>query len=47
MLGVTPGKQPRFVRDFMAGASGVADAIGRYVAEVKAGTFPQDDLHAY
>jgi 3-methyl-2-oxobutanoate hydroxymethyltransferase len=47
MLGVTPGKQPRFVRDFMAGAAGVADAIGRYVAEVKAGTFPHDDLHSY
>lgn len=40
MLGIYPGKKPRFVKDFMQGASSIADAVARYVAEVKAGTFP-------
>ncbi|MBB4843488.1 3-methyl-2-oxobutanoate hydroxymethyltransferase [Paucibacter oligotrophus] len=47
MLDVTPGRRPRFVKNFMAGASSVQDAVARYVAEVKAQTFPQDDLHSY
>lgn len=40
MLGIYPGKKPRFVKDYMQGASSVADAVKRYVQEVKAGTFP-------
>lgn len=40
MLGMNPGRIPKFVKNYMTGAQGVADAIGRYVAEVKAGTFP-------
>jgi 3-methyl-2-oxobutanoate hydroxymethyltransferase len=40
MLGVYPGKKARFVKDFMPGASSIADAVARYVSEVKAGTFP-------
>ncbi|HLP96837.1 MAG TPA: 3-methyl-2-oxobutanoate hydroxymethyltransferase [Sideroxyarcus sp.] len=40
MLNIYPGKRPRFVKDFMRGASSIADAVARYVAEVKAGTFP-------
>jgi len=47
MLNVTPGRRPRFVKNFMAGAGSVQDAVARYVAEVKAQTFPQDDLHSY
>ena len=47
MLDVTPGRRPRFVRNFMQGAASVQDAVSRYVAEVKAGSFPQDDLHGY
>jgi 3-methyl-2-oxobutanoate hydroxymethyltransferase len=47
MLDVTPGRRPRFVKNFMQGASSVQDAIRRYVAEVKAQTFPQDELHGY
>ncbi|RQO59818.1 3-methyl-2-oxobutanoate hydroxymethyltransferase [Paucibacter sp. KBW04] len=47
MLDVTPGRRPRFVKNFMAGASSVQDAVARYVAEVKAQTFPQNDLHSY
>ncbi len=40
MLGIYPGKKPRFVKDFMQGASSIADAVSRYVREVKVGTFP-------
>ncbi len=40
MLSIYPGRKPRFVKDFMVGATSVADAVGRYVTEVKAGTFP-------
>lgn len=40
MLGMNPGRIPKFVKNYMTGAQGVSDAIGRYVAEVKAGTFP-------
>jgi len=47
MLDITPGRRPRFVRNFMQGASSVQDAVRRYVSEVKAQTFPQDDLHGY
>jgi 3-methyl-2-oxobutanoate hydroxymethyltransferase len=47
MLGVTQGKLPRFVRNFMEGAPSVEAAITRYVAEVKARRFPDDTIHAY
>ncbi|MDD2721593.1 MAG: 3-methyl-2-oxobutanoate hydroxymethyltransferase [Gallionella sp.] len=40
MLGIYPGKKPRFVKDFMQGANSVAAAVSRYVAEVKDGSFP-------
>jgi 3-methyl-2-oxobutanoate hydroxymethyltransferase len=40
MIGVYPGKKPRFTKDFMAGASSIEDAVSRYVAAVKGGTFP-------
>lgn len=47
MLDITPGKRARFVRNFMQGAASVEDAVRRYVAEVKAGSFPDDALHAF
>ncbi|HET7793159.1 MAG TPA: 3-methyl-2-oxobutanoate hydroxymethyltransferase [Rhizobacter sp.] len=47
MLGVTQGKLPRFVRNFMDGAPSVEAAITRYVADVKARRFPDDKVHAY
>ncbi|MFZ2990565.1 3-methyl-2-oxobutanoate hydroxymethyltransferase [Ideonella sp.] len=55
MLGLTSGKRPRFVRDFTrepgsdAGASGlsVAQAVQRYVADVKALRFPDEAVHGY
>ncbi len=40
ILAITPGKRPRFSKDFMAGAGSVREAIGNYVAEVKSGAFP-------
>jgi 3-methyl-2-oxobutanoate hydroxymethyltransferase len=47
MLHVTRGKLPRFVRNFMAEGGSVEDAIRRYVAEVKGGRFPDENIHAY
>ena len=40
MLDIYPGRKARFVRNFMSGASGVQDAIRRYVEAVKSGAFP-------
>ncbi len=40
MLGIYPGKKARFVKDFMPGASSIAQAVANYVAEVKACSFP-------
>ncbi|HET9978618.1 MAG TPA: 3-methyl-2-oxobutanoate hydroxymethyltransferase [Burkholderiaceae bacterium] len=47
MLGLGDGKRPRFVRDFLAGSGGIADAVRRYVADVKSGAYPDDSLHAF
>jgi 3-methyl-2-oxobutanoate hydroxymethyltransferase len=47
MLGVTQGKQPRFLRNFMEGAASIDAAIRSYVSEVKARRFPDDALHGY
>jgi len=40
MLDVYPGKKARFVKNFMAGAGSIQEAVGNFVKEVKAGTFP-------
>jgi 3-methyl-2-oxobutanoate hydroxymethyltransferase len=40
MLGIFPGKRPRFVKDFMQGSSSILAAIEAYVREVKDGLFP-------
>ncbi|BAZ94945.1 3-methyl-2-oxobutanoate hydroxymethyltransferase [Thiohalobacter sp. COW1] len=40
LLGITPGKRPRFSRDFLAGAGSVEAALRAYVQAVKAGEFP-------
>jgi 3-methyl-2-oxobutanoate hydroxymethyltransferase len=52
MLGITPGKLPRFVRDFMGdldnpAGGGVEAAVRRYVAAVKDGSFPVESIHTY
>lgn len=40
MLGLYPGKKPRFVKDFMIESSTIQLAITNYVDEVKSGRFP-------
>jgi len=47
MLGITRGKLPRFVRDFISEGGGVEAAVRRYVAAVKDGSFPDEAVHAY
>ncbi|MCV2216372.1 MULTISPECIES: 3-methyl-2-oxobutanoate hydroxymethyltransferase [unclassified Thauera] len=46
MLGIFPGKTARFVRNFMEGASSIEDAVARYVAAVRDGSFPAAE-HCY
>ena len=43
LLGITPGKRPRFTKDFVAEqpqGKGISDAIKAYVSAVKDGSFP-------
>ena len=47
MLGVNLGKNPKFVRNFMADATSIRAAMEAYVAAVKNGSFPDDALHAW
>ena len=46
MLGITPGKRPKFSRDFLAGAGGVSAALKAYVDAVRGGRFPAAE-HQY
>lgn len=46
LLGVFPGKTARFVRNFMDGAASIEEAVARYVAAVKDGSFPAAE-HCY
>ena len=47
MLGLNTGYAPRFVRNFMADGGSIADALGRYVAAVRDGSFPDPVAHGY
>ena len=47
MLGVNLGKNPKFVRNFMADAGSVKGAMEAYVQAVKNGSFPDNALHAW
>lgn len=40
LLGITPGKRPKFSKDFLAGRDSVAAAIGAYAEDVRSGAFP-------
>lgn len=40
MLGITPGKRPKFARDFMAGQTSIQAAVQAYKQAVKDGSFP-------
>ena len=46
MLDLTAGRKPRFVRNFMAGADSVENAVAAYVRAVKDGSFPAAE-HCY
>jgi 3-methyl-2-oxobutanoate hydroxymethyltransferase len=43
MLGIYQGKKAKFVKDFMADANSIQDAITNYVLAVKAGQFPNKE----
>ena len=47
MLHFTRGKLPRFVRNFAAEGGTADDAVRRYVAAVKDGSFPDESVHSY
>jgi len=47
MLGLHPGQPARFVRNFMEGAASIGDALARYVAAVRDGSFPDPAVHGY
>jgi len=40
MLGISPGKPPKFVKNFMEGHVSIEAAVKAYVREVKSGKFP-------
>ncbi len=40
MLDIYPGKKARFVKNYMQGATSIAEAVSLYVDEVKRGSFP-------
>ena len=42
MLGITTGKQPRFVRNFLSNQISISGAVESFVAEVKEGMFPSE-----
>jgi 3-methyl-2-oxobutanoate hydroxymethyltransferase len=47
MLGLTGGEPLRFVRNFLDGSRGIGAAAQKYVADVKAGRFPDDAIHSF
>lgn len=46
MLNVYPGRKARFVKNFMQDAGTIQQAVGDYVQQVRAGTFPGPE-HSY
>ena len=40
LLGISPGRPPKFVKNFMEGHQSIESAIKAYVREVKSGKFP-------
>lgn len=43
MLGITPGKRPRFSKDFLQDAGDIRGAVRAFVQAVKDGSFPADE----
>lgn len=46
LLGITPGKRPRFTKDFLACSGSVLQALTAYVDAVRSGAFPATE-HSY
>jgi 3-methyl-2-oxobutanoate hydroxymethyltransferase len=46
LLGLLPGRTPKFVKQYAQIGAAIQTALETYVAEVRAGTFP-DDRHTY
>ena len=46
MLGITRGRRPRFVKDFLHDGGSIAGAVRAYVAAVKDGSYPAPE-HSY
>ena len=46
MLGIYPGKTPKFAKNFMSGAHSIQAAVEAYVQAVKNGAFPESE-HAF
>ena len=42
MLGITLGRQPRFVRNFLNSENTITSAVKAFVSEVKQGNFPAE-----
>ncbi|HEX7047097.1 MAG TPA: 3-methyl-2-oxobutanoate hydroxymethyltransferase [Gammaproteobacteria bacterium] len=40
MLDITPGRRPKFAKNYMAGAASPLEAVQNFVAEVRDGTYP-------
>jgi len=43
MLDIYPGKKARFVKNYMQGATSIAEAVRNYVREVKSSNFPKKE----
>ncbi len=46
MLGISAGRQPRFVRDFLGAGGSIAGAVRAYVSAVRSGAYPAPE-HSY
>ncbi|HHC71640.1 MAG TPA: 3-methyl-2-oxobutanoate hydroxymethyltransferase [Thiotrichales bacterium] len=46
LLGITAGRQPRFVKNYLAGGGPIQEAVARFVEEVKSGRYPGPE-HAF
>ncbi len=42
MIGLYPGKRPRFVRNFLAGRGSIGEAVAAYVGAVRDASFPNE-----
>lgn len=42
IIGLTPGRRPKFSRDFLVGRASLADAVAAYAEAVRNGSFPND-----